>query len=143
MNAPDLDWSTECEVIRDEISSFVSSLLVLAGIESDRVSGQKHILLSTIMQHFWKESRDFDLATLVGQIPKPPIRKLGVFELDTFFPGTDRMDLAMKLNGLLASPSFATWLEVRPLDIEDMIGGDRPQAAIVYMAHLSDVSTRR
>lgn len=138
MNAPDLDWSTEGEVIRDEISSFVSSLLVLAGIESDPVSGQEHILLSTIMEHFWKEGRDLDLATLVGQIPKPPIRKLGVFELDTFFPETDRMDLAMKLNGLLASPSFATWLEGRPLDIEDMIGGDRPQAAIVYMAHLSD-----
>lgn len=138
MKAPHLDWETEGEVIRDEISSFTSSLLVLAGIESDPVSGQEHILLSTMVEHFWKEGRDLDLATLVGQIPKPPFRKLGVFELDTFFPEKDRMELALKLNGLLASPSFASWLEGAPLDIEDMIGGDRPKAAIVYMSHLSD-----
>ena len=138
MKAPDLDWSTEGEVIRDEISSFVSSLLVLAGIESDPVSGREHILLSTIMEHFWKEGRDLDLATLVGQTPRPPFRKLGVFDLDTFFPENERKDLALRLNGLLASPSFASWLEGRPLDIEEMIGGDRPKAAIVYMSHLSD-----
>lgn len=138
MKAPGLDWSTEGEVIRDEISSFVSSLLVLAGIESDAVSGREHILLSTIIEHFWKEGRDLDLATLVGQTPRPPFRKLGVFDLDTFFPENERMDLALRLNGLLASPSFASWLEGRPLDIEKMIGGDRPKAAIVYMSHLSD-----
>ena len=44
-----------------------------------------------------------------GMVQQPPIRKLGVFELDQFFPPDDRMELAMKLNGLLASPSFAAW----------------------------------
>lgn len=138
LKAPDLDWSNASEVIRDEISSFVSSLLVLARIESDPVSGQEHILLATIIEHFWKEGQDLDLATLVGQIPKPPFRKMGVFDVDTFFPEKGRMDLALDLNGLLASPSFAAWLEGTPLDIETMIGGDRPKAAIVYMSHLSD-----
>lgn len=138
LQAPDLDWSDTDEVIRDEISSFVSSLLVLAEIESDPVSGQEHILLATIIEHFWKEGQDLDLATLVGQIPKPPFRKMGVFDVDTFFPEKDRMDLALKLNGLLASPSFAAWMEGAPLDIEKMIGGDKPKAAIVYMSHLSD-----
>ncbi len=135
---PDLDWDTESEVIRDEIGSLVSSLLVLAGVESDPVAGQEHILLATIIEHLWREGRDLDLATLVGQIPKPPFRKMGVFDVDTFFPEKDRMALALRLNGLLASPSFATWMEGRPLDIEAMIGGDRPQAAIVYMSHLTD-----
>ncbi|REK40512.1 MAG: ATP-binding protein [Actinobacteria bacterium] len=90
--------------------------------------------------------KDLDLASLVGQIPKPPFRKLGVFELDTFFPEKDRMELAMRLNGLLASPSFASWLEGVPLDIETMIGGgDRTKAAVVctkaavvFLAHLSE-----
>ncbi len=138
LRAPDLDWSTDAEVMRDEISSFVSSLLVLAGIESDPVSGQEHILLCTIVEQFWKEGRDLDLATLVGQVPKPPFRKMGVFDIDTFFPEKDRMDLALRLNGLLASPSFASWMEGRPLDIEDMIGGTEPKAAVVYMSHLTD-----
>jgi hypothetical protein len=138
MKAPGLDWSAQAEIARDEISSLVSSLLVLAGIESDPVSGQEHILLANIIEHFWKKAEDLDLATLVGQIPKPPFRKLGVFEIDTFFPEKDRMELALKLNGLLASPSFASWLEGEPLDIEQLIGGEQPRAAIIYMAHLSD-----
>ncbi len=138
MKAPTLDWDTNTEVIRDEIGSFVSSLLVLASIDSDPLSGQEHILLSTIVEHFWKEGRDLDLATLVGQVPNPPFRKMGVFDIDTFFPEKDRMDLALQLNGLLASPSFAAWLEGEPLDIEKMIGGDKTKAAVVYMSHLSD-----
>lgn len=138
LDAPNLDWNTESEVIRDEIGAFVSSLLVLAGIESDPVSGQEHILLATLIEHFWKEGRSLDLATLVGQIPKPPFRKMGVFDVDTFFPEKDRMALALRLNGLLASPSFATWMEGEPLDIEKMLVGDKPKAAVIYLSHLSD-----
>lgn len=138
MRAPEIDWETEAEVARDEISSFVSSLLVLAGIQSDPVSGPEHILLSTIIEYFWKDDKDLDLATLVAQVPNPPFRKLGVFDVDTFFPEKDRLELALKLNGLLASPSFATWMQGQPLDIEELIGGDTTKAAIIYMSHLSD-----
>jgi hypothetical protein len=139
MAAPSLDWSTQGELINDEIEAFVSSLLSLAGIEADPVSGPDHILLSTIIESFWREGRDLDLATLVGQVPKPPFRKLGVFDVDTFFPEKERMALAMKLNGLLASPSFAAWLEGVPLDVGQMLtGGDKTKAAIVYLSHLSD-----
>ena len=139
MKAPTLDWGTQGELINDEIEAFVSSLLSLAGVEADPVSSPEHILLSTIIATFWREGRDLDLATLVGQVPKPPFRKLGVFDIDTFFPEKDRMALAMKLNGLLASPSFAAWLEGTPLDVGEMLsGGDKVKAAIVYLTHLSD-----
>jgi hypothetical protein len=139
MKAPALDWESQGELINDEIEAFVSSLLSLAGIESDPVSGPEHILLSTIIETFWREGRDLDLAALVGQVPKPPFRKLGVFDVDTFFPEKDRMALAMKLNGLLASPSFASWLEGAPLDVGQMLtGGEKTKAAIVYLSHLSD-----
>ncbi|MCH8985420.1 MAG: ATP-binding protein [Acidobacteria bacterium] len=67
------------------------------------------------------------------------MRKLGVFEVDDFFPPKDRTALAMTINGLVASPSFASWVEGEPLDIETMLWKDgRPRAAIVYLAHLSD-----
>ncbi len=139
MKAPALDWGMQAELINDEIEAFVSSLLSLAGIEADPVSSPEHILLSTIISTFWKEGRDLDLATLVGQVPTPPFRKLGVFDIDTFFPEKNRMALAMKLNGLLASPSFAAWLEGTPLDVGEMLmGGDKVKAAIVYLTHLSD-----
>lgn len=138
LRAPDLAWESESEVIRDEIGAFVSSLLVLAGVPSDPVSGREHILLATIIEHFWKEGSDLDLAALVSQIPKPPFRTMGVFDVDTFFPEKERMSLALKLNSLLASPSFAAWMEGSPLDIEEMIGGQPPKAAIVYLSHLTD-----
>jgi hypothetical protein len=137
--APPLSWDDHGEDLRDEIEGFVSSLLVLAGIEADPVSSPSHILLATIIEQEWKAERDLDLARLVGMIPEPPFRKLGVFELDAFYPKEDRNKLAMQLNGLLASPSFAAWLEGEPLDIEDLLtGGDRTKAAVVYLAHLSE-----
>ncbi len=139
LEAPELDFETSGEVIRDEIEGIVSSILVLAGIESDPVSGPEHILLATIVETWWRQGKDLDLANLVAQIPKPPFRKLGVFELDTFMPEKERMALALKLNGLLASPSFAAWLEGEPLDVEELLmGSDKTRCAVIYMAHLSD-----
>lgn len=137
--APDIDWETDAEIARDEIEGLVSSLLLLADIEADPVSDPRHILLATIVEQAWSAGTDLDLAALIGQVPKPPFRKLGVFDVDDFFPEKDRMVLAMKLNGLLASPSFSAWLEGVPLDIEGMLGGDGPtKAAVVYMAHLTE-----
>ena len=127
------------EAIRDEIEGYVSSLLVLAGIESDPISGPEHILLATVIETEWAAGRSLDLASLIGMVQQPPFRKLGVFELDAFIPPKDRTALAMRLNGLVASPSFAAWREGEPLAIGPMLfGGDRPVAAIVYLAHLSD-----
>ena len=45
----------------------------------------------------------------------------------------------MKLNGLLASPSFAALARRNSLDVGEMLtGGDKVRAAIVYLTHLSD-----
>lgn len=138
--APDLDWATEAETIRAEIEGFVSSLLVLANIEADPISSPEHILLSTIIEKAWTEGRDLDLASLIGQVQSPPIRKLGVFDLDTFFPPKDRLKLAMSLNGLVASPAFASWTEGPPLDIQSLLytTDGKARASIMYLSHLTD-----
>lgn len=136
--APDTD---DVEAIRDEIEGFVSSLLVLAGIDSDPISGPDHILLATIIEQAWSQKQNLDLASLIGRIQQPPFRKLGVFELDAFIPPKDRNALAMKLNGLVASPSFAAWREGEPLDIKDILMGapeGNASGAIFYLAHLSE-----
>jgi hypothetical protein len=139
LQAPNLNWESEAEVVRDEIEGFVSSLLVLADVDSDPVSGPEHILLATIIETWWRQGKDLDLATLIGQVANPPFRKLGVFDLDIFFPEKKRMALALKLNGLLASPSFAAWLEGEPLDIEMLIGtSEKTKCAVIYMAHLTE-----
>lgn len=138
--APDIDWSTDAEIARDEIEGFVSSLLVLAGIEADPISSREHILLSNLIEHSWQAGRSLDLESLIGQVQTPPLRKLGVFDLDTFFPAKDRTKLAMRLNGLVASPSFSSWIQGAPLDPETLLStpDGQPRAAVIYLQHLSD-----
>ncbi len=135
----DAPAGADTESIRDEIENYVSSLLVLAGIDSDPISGPEHILLANIIETAWVGGQNLDLAALIGQVQKPPFRKLGVFELDAFFPPKDRTNLAMRLNGLVASPSFAAWREGVALDIQKLVfDGERISAPIFYLAHLSE-----
>ncbi len=137
---PGLDWDTQAEALRDEIQGFASGLLGLLGLDADPISSREHILITNLVEHAWRQGESLDLATLLAQIQRPPLRKLGVFELDTFYPEKDRQGLAMQLNGLLAAPSFAEWVEGAPLDAGKLLWDEdgRPQAAIVYLAHLSD-----
>ncbi|MDZ4699089.1 MAG: DUF87 domain-containing protein [Rhodothermales bacterium] len=128
------------EIMRDEIEGFVSSLLALVGVTGDPISSREHILLANLIEHAWNQGQDLDLAMLVGQILNPPMRKLGVIELDAFFPEKDRRQLAMRINGLLASPSFSAWMEGPPLDIDALLFTPerKPRAAILSLGHLSD-----
>ena len=131
---------SDVESVRDEIDGLVQGLLGLVGVRSDPLSGREHVLLANLVNHAWTNAESLDLAGLIGRIQAPPMRKLGVIDLDTFFPADDRTALAMKLNGLLASPSFAAWADGEPLDIESMLvtADGRPRAAVVSIAHLSD-----
>ncbi|MEZ4702018.1 MAG: DUF87 domain-containing protein [Rhodothermales bacterium] len=128
------------EPMRDEIEGFVTSLLALVGVTGDPISSREHILLANLIEYAWNQGQNLDLAMLVGQIMNPPIRKLGVIELDSFFPEKDRRQLAMRINGLLASPSFSAWMEGPPLDIDELLftADRKPRAAILSLGHLSD-----
>ncbi len=137
LQAPDTD---DLEVIGDEIDGYVTGLLGLVGVDADPLSSREHILLANLVQHAWSSATALDLPTLVGMVQQPPIRKLGVFELDQFFPPADRTALAMKLNGLLASPAFAAWGAGEPLDLQSLLftAEGRGRCAIITTAHLSD-----
>jgi Helicase HerA, central domain/Bacterial protein of unknown function (DUF853) len=130
----------DAEVIGDEIEGYVSGLLGLIGVDADPLSSREHILLANLIQHSWAAGKSLDLPTLVGMVQQPPVRKLGVFELDQFYPPDERTKLALKLNGLLASPAFAAWAAGQPLDIQSLLytQDGRGRGAIVTTAHLSD-----
>ena len=140
LRAPALSWDTEAETLRDEIEGTVTSLLGLVGITADPLSSREHVLLSNLIENAWRAGRDLDLGALIGEIQTPPLRKLGVFEIDAFFPPKDRTELALKLNALIASPAFAAWGEGAALDPQALLftPAGKPRAAIVYTAHLSD-----
>ncbi len=140
LQAPTLSWESEAETLRDEIEGTVTSLLGLVGIETDPLSSREHVLLSNLIEHAWRAGQSLDVGTLIGQIQSPPLRKLGVFEVDTFFPPKERTELALKLNSLVASPAFAAWGAGQPLDPATLLRtpDGKPRCAIVYLAHLSD-----
>ena len=128
------------EARRDAAEGLVSGLLTLADLESDPLTSPAHILLANLVEHAWQAGRPLDLETLIGQVQIPPFRKLGVFEVDSFMPPPERTKLALRLNGLVASPSFASWRQGDPLDVDRLLRAPdgRPRASIVQLAHLSD-----
>lgn len=138
--APPLSWETEAELLRERIQGAVSALLGLVGVDGDPVQSREHILLSTIFEHYWRLGEDLDLPKLIMAIQTPPVRKLGVFDVDTFFPEKDRFGLAMKLNAIIAAPGFQSWLQGQPLDIPSFLykADGTPRHSIFYIAHLSE-----
>lgn len=140
LSAPKTKGGTDAEAMRDEIEGLASGMLALVGVESDPLSGREHILLSNIIEQAWAADDDLTLEHLIARVHRPPMRKLGVFEMDTFFPEKDRLALAMRLNTLLASPSFQAWRSGPPLDPATLLWDKKgkPQAAVLYLAHLSD-----
>jgi hypothetical protein len=138
--APSQEILDDPEMLGERISTTVTSLLGFIGVEADPIKSREHILLSTILGHTWKAGQDLDLATLIQQIQTPPTAKIGVLELDSFYPSKERFALAMQLNNLLASPGFSAWLEGEALDVGQMLHspGGKPRLAIFSIAHLND-----
>ena len=138
--APAADIREDGELFRERISTTVTSLLGLLGIEADPIQSREHILLSTVFDHTWRKEADLDLATLIQAIQAPPVSKIGVMNVDSFFPSKDRFALAMKLNNLLAAPGFQAWLEGEALDIQSILytPTGKPRLAIFSIAHLND-----
>lgn len=138
--APPPEVIEDNDIMRERVAGSASGLLALMGIEADPLSSREHILLSTILDRAWREGRDLDLPSLIRSIQSPPIDKIGVFDLESFFPSDDRLKFSMTLNNLLASPAFAGWLEGQPLDVKQLLYTDsgKPRVSIISIAHLSD-----
>jgi hypothetical protein len=130
----------DSDLLRDRIGTTVTSLLGLVGIEADPVQSREHILLSTILDSAWKQGQNVDLAMLIQQVQTPPLTKIGVLDLESFYPSKDRFSLVLALNNLLASPGFSTWLQGVPLDINQILytPSGKPRVAIFSISHLSD-----
>jgi hypothetical protein len=128
------------ELLRERIATTATSLLGLLGIDADPIQSREHILLSGLLGTAWAGGKDMDLAALVAQIQQPPMAKIGVMDLESFYPSKDRFALAMRLNNLLAAPGFGAWMEGAALDIQSILytPAGKPRVAIFSIAHLGD-----
>jgi hypothetical protein len=127
------------EALADRASTTAMSVLTLAGVEAE-TGGREHTFLSTLLASAWKAGRDLDLATVIQGVQSPPFQRIGVLDVDAFYPSKDRFNLATKLNSMLASPGFEQWLEGEALDAGRLLYGPKgkPRVSIVSIAHLDD-----
>ena len=138
--APPAALREDAELFRERVATTATSLLALVGIAADPVKSREHILLSTLFTAAWTAGQDLDLTALVNQVQKPPMGRIGALDLEKFYPAKDREDLALRINGLIAAPGFAGWLEGEPLDIGAFFrsSAGKPRVSIFSIAHLSD-----
>jgi hypothetical protein len=130
----------DMDLMRERIQTTATSLLALLGMEADPITSREHILVSNILESTWASGKVLDLAGLIRTIQTPPFERIGVMDLDAFYPPKERFQLAMRLNNLLAAPGFEAWLEGDPLNINRMLFTDsgKPRASIFTISHLSD-----
>jgi hypothetical protein len=140
----------DIELLREQISATVSSLLGLIGLSADPLNSPPHILFSSILEAAWRKGQDLNLTTLVQQIQTPPFERMGALNLETFYPSEDpthsdspmkgRFSLAKRLNNLVAAPGFEIWKQGVPLDIDALLHTDegKPKLSVISIAHLSD-----
>ena len=88
------------DAMRERVTSTTTGLLGLLGIDADPLQSRETILLSSILQHSWDAGEGLDLAGIIRAIQDPPFDKLGVFDLDTFYPAKERLQLAMEHLGI-------------------------------------------
>ncbi|MGH7182405.1 MAG: ATP-binding protein, partial [Nitrospiraceae bacterium] len=140
----------DIELLREQISATVTSLLGLIGLSADPLNSPPHILFSSILEAAWKKGQDLNLTALIQQIQTPPFERMGALDLETFYPGKDpthsdsplkgRFSLAKRLNNLIAAPGFEIWKQGVPLDIDALLHTDegKPRLSVISIAHLSD-----
>jgi hypothetical protein len=138
--APEEQLRADAELLQERITTTVTSLLGLIGVDADPIQSREHILLSTILSQAWARGTDLDLAALIHDIQSPPVAKIGVMDLEAFFSTKERFALAMRLNNLLAAPGFQSWLDGEALDVQQLLytAAGKPRLAIFSIAHLSD-----
>ena len=130
----------DSELLNESINITITSLLGLLGIQADPIRSREHILLSTIFLEAWQHGENLDLGRLIQLIQTPPMKRIGVLDLESFYPSKERFTLAMQLNNLLAAPGFGLWLEGDSMNVNELLfsSAGKPKVSIFYIAHLND-----
>ncbi len=128
------------DLFQERINAAVTALLTLMAVDADPLTSREHILLANIFEKTWAGGGGLDIAGVIKTIQAPPFERIGVLDLEAFYPAKERFQLAMRLNNLLAAPGFEAWLSGEELDIARMLHTPegKPRCLIFSIAHLPD-----
>lgn len=138
--APPVAVVDDAVALSEAAGGVVSSLLSLMGEDVDPLTSRPYLLLQAIVMDQWKRGEGLTLEALIGAVQAPELTRIGVMPLESFYPAKERQELALKLNGLIASPQWARWQEGEPMDIDAMLytPEGKPRVAIVSISHLDE-----
>jgi hypothetical protein len=127
------------ELLGERAGNTATSILSLAGVEAPPRS-REHTLVASLLSTAWAAGTDLDLTALIHQVQAPPFQRVGVVDIEAFFPAQARFELAMRFNSVLAAPGFEQWFEGAPLDLGQLLytTDGRPRVVVFSVAHLGD-----
>ncbi len=136
---PEESIRKDSEAYSEYLDATAGALLSLLKKDHDSLSPQ-HIFLTHILKHHWDNGAVLTLADLIANISNPPFSKIGILPVNQVFPNKSRNALALSLNSLIASASFANWRKGQPLECEMLFYDQQknPQTSVLNIAHLND-----
>lgn len=128
------------ESLNNYILSITSAVMSLVGLKTDDMTLPESLLIQNIFVNNFSQNKSVSIAELINQIANPPFEKIGVFDVNSFFPSDKRMALAMKINALIASASFSQWLKGERLEIGKMLfdANGKARCNVFTISHLND-----
>jgi hypothetical protein len=138
--APREGWAGNEEALREKISGIVTAMLGLIGLQAEPVKSKEHVLVSNIFEYAWSRGQNLTMEDIILQVQKPPFTKLGVLPIDDYMSEKARTKLSMDMNNIIAAPSFQSWINGEPLNIQSLLyqPDGRARVSIFYIAHLSE-----
>lgn len=140
LEAPPASANGSDDHLAERVSDTATSLLTLVGENVDPLKSRAHILVSSILQKSWQEGNSLTISNLIERIQKPPFERVGAVDIESFFPGEKRFELAMSFNNLLSAPSFQAWQKGDSLDFSKLLYNSvgKPRVIVFSIAHLAD-----
>ncbi len=135
-----LSWERHEEILLEKISTIAEALLGLVYKGKKKDVEREKALIAAIIEYAWRNSEPLDIERLVTYLLDPPFRKIGVLQLENFYPLRERRKLAVEFNKLLSLPSFKLWRRGVAPDMDSLLWDEKgsPRAVVVYMAHLNE-----
>lgn len=116
--------------------STVTSLLRLMGVDSSKTAESSHLYLTSLVKYHAANNPGMQLEDLLPLLITPGLTHIGMLPVDEVIPKAQRKLLALKLNTVIASPSFDLWRTGVALDFDELMLG--PSIVIYSVAHIVD-----
>ncbi len=137
--APPAGLAEDPEGLREYVTGTASALLGLIGHDSPGPADPARLLLERVLGDAFARGEHLPLDVLLPRLVEPPFDVLGWFPLEEVIGREARQALAVALNTVAASPSFAPWMTGEPLDVAAWLApAERTKIRILTLAHLDD-----